>query len=190
MCCNLELKTLNNRKMTESLQNHWKRHVCSNSCIWTTQQYFFQQSFARSLKNISPIVWYCCNIWCPYKISNILYKTDEKAVSFYQQHLACHVIFPERLLRKNLFACTFTADDSILHERVCYFLYIFFCWVMGLCHPSDITTINMSQFTLRASLSSTFLQTLLDLVTSLKGHYLSRRSCPPAWSALSERFGC
>ena len=43
---------------------------------------FFQWSFARILKNISPIVWYCCNIWCPYKISNILYKTNEKAVSF------------------------------------------------------------------------------------------------------------
>ena len=44
--------------------------------------FFFQQSFARNLKNISPIVWYCCNIRRPYKISNILYKTNEKAVSF------------------------------------------------------------------------------------------------------------
>ena len=35
-----------------------------------------------------------------------------------------------------VFACTFTADYSILHEMVCYFLYNFF-WVMGLCHPSD-----------------------------------------------------
>ena len=43
---------------------------------------FFQLSFARNLKNISPIVWYCCNIWRPYKIANILYKTNEKAVSF------------------------------------------------------------------------------------------------------------
>ena len=43
---------------------------------------FFQRSFARNLKNISPIVWYCCNIWRPYKLSNILYKTNEKAVSF------------------------------------------------------------------------------------------------------------
>ncbi len=43
---------------------------------------FFQRSFARNLKNISPIVWYCCNIWRPYKIANILYKTNEKAVSF------------------------------------------------------------------------------------------------------------
>ena len=44
---------------------------------------FFQQSFARNLKNISLIIWYCCNIWRPYKISNILYKTNEKAISFF-----------------------------------------------------------------------------------------------------------
>ena len=43
---------------------------------------FFQRSFARNLKNISLIIWYCCNIWRPYKIANILYKTNEKAVSF------------------------------------------------------------------------------------------------------------
>ena len=43
---------------------------------------FFQRSFAWNLKNISPIVWYCCNIRRPYKISNILYKTNKKAVSF------------------------------------------------------------------------------------------------------------
>ena len=42
---------------------------------------FFQRSFARNL-NISPIVWYCCNIRRPYKVSNILYKTNEKTVSF------------------------------------------------------------------------------------------------------------
>ena len=84
MCCKLELKTLN-RKTTASLRNHWKRRVCSDPCICTTQRYslfFFQRSFARNLKNISPIVWYCCNIRRPYKISNILYKTNEKAVSF------------------------------------------------------------------------------------------------------------
>ena len=43
--------------------------------------------------------------------------------------------------------------------------------------------------TLRASLSGTFLQTLPELVTPLKGHSLSPRSCPPTLSALSERFG-
>ena len=84
MCCKLELKTLNNRKTTASLRNHRKRRVCSDPCICTTQRYsfFFQQSFARNLKNISPIVWNCGNIRHPYKISNMLYKTNEKAVSF------------------------------------------------------------------------------------------------------------
>ena len=61
MCCKLELKTLNNRKTTASLRNHRKRRVCSDPCICTTQRYsfvcLFQRSFARNLKNISPIVW-------------------------------------------------------------------------------------------------------------------------------------
>ena len=43
--------------------------------------------------------------------------------------------------------------------------------------------------TLRASLSGTFIQTLPDLVTPLKGHSLSPRSCPPTRSVPSERFG-
>ena len=43
--------------------------------------------------------------------------------------------------------------------------------------------------TLRTSLSSTFLQTLPDLVTPLKGPSLSLHSCPPMGSAPSERFG-
>ena len=43
--------------------------------------------------------------------------------------------------------------------------------------------------TFLASLSGTFLQTLPELVTPLKGHSLSPRSCPPTRSAPSERFG-
>ena len=44
--------------------------------------------------------------------------------------------------------------------------------------------------TVRASLSGTFLQTLPDLVTPLKGHsILSAGSCPVTRSAPSERFG-
>ena len=39
------------------------------------------------------------------------------------------------------------------------------------------------------SLSGTFLQTLPYLVTPLKGHSLSPRSCPATRSAPSERFG-
>ena len=41
--------------------------------------------------------------------------------------------------------------------------------------------------TLRASLSGTFLQTLPELVTPLKGYSSSRRSCLPTRSAPSER---
>ena len=43
--------------------------------------------------------------------------------------------------------------------------------------------------TLRASLSGTLLRTLPELLTPLKGHSLSPCSCPPMWSAPSERFG-
>ena len=41
----------------------------------------------------------------------------------------------------------------------------------------------------RASLSGTFLQTLPDLATPLKGYSLSPRSCPPTRSASAEKFG-
>ena len=43
--------------------------------------------------------------------------------------------------------------------------------------------------TLWTSLSGTFLQTLPDLVTPLKGHSLSLLSCPPMRSAPSKMFG-
>ena len=43
--------------------------------------------------------------------------------------------------------------------------------------------------TLQASRSGTFLQTRSDLVTPLKGHSLSPRSCPPTRLTPCERFG-
>ena len=52
------------------------------------------------------------------------------------------------------------------------------------CHQKDIL-----HCTLRAPLSGTFLQTLPDLVTPLKGYSLSPRICPTTRSAPSERFG-
>ena len=52
----------------------------------------------------------------------------------------------------------------------------------------DASTVLLAP-TLRASLSGTFLQTLPDLVSPLKGHCLSPRSCPATRSAPSERFG-
>ena len=54
---------------------------------------------------------------------------------------------------------------------------------------SPRTCLPKSPLTLRESLSGTFLQTLPDLVTPLKGHSLPPRSCPPTRSASSERFG-
>ena len=61
----------------ETSRVFWSTHL-----HYTAILVFFQWSFVWNLKNISPIVWYCCNIRRPYKISNILYKTNEKAVSF------------------------------------------------------------------------------------------------------------
>ena len=52
-----------------------------------------------------------------------------------------------------------------------------------------ILIIFTTSTTLRTSLSGTFLQTLPDLVTPLKGHSLFPRSCPATRSAPSERFG-
>ena len=56
-------------------------------------------------------------------------------------------------------------------------------------HVASTNVLVCARATLRASLSGTFLQTLPDLVTSLKGHSLSPRSCPPTRSAPSEKFG-
>ena len=58
---------------------------------------------------------------------------------------------------------------------------------LGVGFGSLSTVIRYS--TLRAALSGTFPQSLPDLVTPLKGHSLSPRSCPATRSAPSERFG-
>ena len=59
------------------LRVFWSMHL-----HYTAILVFFLRSFAQNLKNISPIIWYCCNIRHPYKIYTILYKTKEKVVSF------------------------------------------------------------------------------------------------------------
>ena len=51
--------------------------------------------------------------------------------------------------------------------------------------PNQLT----AKHTLRASLSGTFLQTLPDLVSPLKGHSLSPHSCPPTRSAPPKGLG-
>ena len=40
-------------------------HACvlTNLALHSNTLLFFQRSFARSLKNTSLIIWYCCNIW-------------------------------------------------------------------------------------------------------------------------------
>ena len=67
-----------------------------------------------------------------------------------------------------------------------------FCQTHHLRQNSETKTsdgyMDMDSVTLRAPLSGTFPQTLPDLVTPLKGHSLSPRSCPPTRSAPSERF--
>ena len=50
-------------------------------------------------------------------------------------------------------------------------------------HVACANVLVCARATLRAPLSGTFLQTLPDLVTPLKGHSLSSRSCPPTRTA-------
>ena len=62
--------------------------------------------------------------------------------------------------------------------------------IMSAWHLKILSPIQVkSDSTFRASLSGTFLQTLPDLATPLKGHSVSPRSCPQTRSAPSERFG-
>ena len=91
MCCKLELKTLNNRKMTALLRNHWKHCVC----ICTTQRYSF--SFSKVLHEIWRIFpW----LFDTVVISNIptrylifCTKQTRKQSLFYRQHPERHVTF-------------------------------------------------------------------------------------------------
>ena len=69
-----------------------------------------------------------------------------------------------------------------LLEAMTYRKYVALQHSLKVRPESDVTT-------LRSSLSGAFLQTLPDLVTPLKGHSLSARSCPATRSAPSERFG-
>ena len=85
MCCKLELKTLNNQKTNsitwESLET--SRVFQSMHLHYTAiLVVFFSEVLHKIWRIFPPNVWYCCNIWRPYKISNILYKTNKKAVSF------------------------------------------------------------------------------------------------------------
>ena len=72
---------------TENFEQPKNESIASESpihafALHSDTRVFFQRRFAWNLKNISLIVWYCCNIRHPCKISNILYKTNEKSASF------------------------------------------------------------------------------------------------------------
>ena len=75
----------------------------------------------------------------------------------------------------SLFSVMAQGQDDLLSRKVGWLKY----------HSATSVTRDLGSgfCTLRASLSGTFLQTLPDLVTPLKGHFLSPRSCPPTRSA-------
>ena len=67
-------------------------------------RFFFQWSFAWNLKNISPIVWYCCNIRRPYKLTFCTKQTRKQSL-FYRQHPERHMTCPECLHFFGRMAC-------------------------------------------------------------------------------------
>ena len=107
MCCKLELKTLNNQKMTASLRNHRKRRVCSDPCICTTQQYSF--FFSKVLKNIWRIFprSFDSVVISDVPTRYLIFCTKQmtKQSLFYQQHPECLVTFLECLHFPRRMAC-------------------------------------------------------------------------------------
>ena len=106
MCCKLELKTLNNRKTTASLQNHRKCCVCSDPCICTIQRYsvFFSEVLHE--------IWIFPRSFDIVVISDIptsylifCTKQTRKHSFFYRQHPERHVTCPECLHFFGRMAC-------------------------------------------------------------------------------------
>ena len=96
MCCKLKLKTLNNRKTTASLWNHWKRRVCSDPCICITQRYsFFFSEVLHEIWSIFPQSFDTVVIFdVPTKYLIFCTKQTRKQSLFYRQHPECHETFP------------------------------------------------------------------------------------------------
>ena len=107
MCCKLELKTLNNRKMTASLRNHWKRRVCSDPCICTTHRYsFFSSEVLHEIWRIFPRSFDIVVISdVPTRYLIFCTKQTRKQSLFYWQHPKHHVTFPECLHFPGRMAC-------------------------------------------------------------------------------------
>ena len=97
MCCKLELKTLNNWKMTASLWNHWKCRVCSDPCICTTRRYsYFFSEVLHEIWRIFPRSFDIVVISdVPTRYLIFCTKQTRKQSLFYRQHPERHVTFPE-----------------------------------------------------------------------------------------------
>ena len=99
-----------------------------------------------------------------------------------------HFYYSETIKHDEVWLRSLTTLNN-LPEQWTDYVAVFHWKVLGNWIDSCLWKNAMTKPTLLASLSGTFLQTLPDLVTSLKGHSLSPRSCPPTQSAPSERFG-
>ena len=104
---NLNWKLWTTKKTTASLWNHRKRHVCSNPCIYTTQQYSF--FFTKVLHEVWRIFPWSFDIVItsdvPTRYLIFCTKQTRKQSLFYRQHPARHVIFPEWLHSPGCMAC-------------------------------------------------------------------------------------
>ena len=86
--------------------------------------------------------------------------------------------------------CSLENDLRVRRFLKCVFAYdTLWSTVMWPCESHSEHRFPAPSSKLRASLSGTFLQSPPDLVTPLKGHSLSPRSCPPTRSAPPERSG-
>ena len=105
MCCKLELKTLNNRKTTASLRNHWKmsRVFRSMHSHYTAIPVFSEvlhkiwRIFPRSFDIVISDIPTRYLIFCT--------KQTRKQSLFNRQHPARHVTFPECLHSPGRMAC-------------------------------------------------------------------------------------
>ena len=75
---------------------------------------FFQQSFAQSLKNISLIIWYCCNSWCPY---NLIFCTKQTRKQAHFIDNIRHIMWPllNVFILHAVSLCVFVQK----HQKVC-----------------------------------------------------------------------
>ena len=124
---------------------------------------------ARHVSHTRPATVLCVTYRTPCSTQHVTYHTLDLPLSYASRIV--HAAPPSKL------HTTQTKPSTVL------------CVMYHTCCTTQHLTYHTHPTTLRASLSGTFLQILPDLVTPLKGHSLSPRSCPPTRSAHSERFG-